>query len=242
MDWVKRAVRKVAGLLSLVLTLFIVAACGEASVSNPGGTVPVPTAFPTLSAETSRSGVPSIFAQTGTTPTTQIPSAGATAGITRFTTTIGQPETLTELSATTGLITSTNAVSTIPTMPPPTPSPLPVKTIVPTPPVTTKPVFTLTSTKQPQPSVQSGYLKGRVLAGPTCPVERADNPCPPNPVAGRSVRVRDQKQSTTLKTLVSDSSGYFTTELPAGSYMLELDTNIRPFDRNSPHPVTILAG
>src|SRR5258706_12471624 len=32
-----------------------------------------------------------------------------------------------------------------------------------------------------------GTLHGTVVAGPTCPVERAEDPCPPKPVPGREV-------------------------------------------------------
>jgi hypothetical protein len=42
----------------------------------------------------------------------------------------------------------------------------------------------ITTVAPPLP-VEGTGVRGRVTAGPTCPVERPDQPCPPNPVHGR---------------------------------------------------------
>ena len=63
-------------------------------------------------------------------------------------------------------------------------------------------------------------LTGTVTAGPTCPVERPDQPCPPVPVAGSVDALRSGGGSAGRATI--DADGRFTIELPPGSYTLRV--------------------
>lgn len=54
-------------------------------------------------------------------------------------------------------------------------------------------------------------VSGSVGAGPTCPVERPDHPCPPRPVSGAAVTADGHSTRT-------DDHGNFTLNLPAGTY------------------------
>lgn len=64
-----------------------------------------------------------------------------------------------------------------------------------------------------------GTINGTVLAGPTCPVETVENPCPDHPVAG--VKVQALKDGTVAATTVSDADGGFTMDLAPGTYLVQ---------------------
>lgn len=67
-------------------------------------------------------------------------------------------------------------------------------------------------------TVASG-VEGRVLAGPTCPVEYAYSPCPDRPVATEITVVRESSGAF-VKRGMSDSNGDFRIELPPGRYLV----------------------
>ncbi|HVB11294.1 MAG TPA: hypothetical protein VNM16_13145 [Bacillota bacterium] len=71
------------------------------------------------------------------------------------------------------------------------------------------------------PAPDSG-LAGVVLAGPTCPVQRAAEPCPDRPAA---VRLR-----AGTATFSSDAQGRFRVALPPGTYTIVND-GAQPFPR-----------
>jgi hypothetical protein len=64
-----------------------------------------------------------------------------------------------------------------------------------------------------------GTIRGTVLAGPTCPVERAESPCPDHPVGG--VRVQALQSGSVSAEAISDEDGSFRMELAAGAYLLQ---------------------
>src|SRR6266540_782491 len=64
-----------------------------------------------------------------------------------------------------------------------------------------------------------GTIRGMVLAGPTCPVERAESPCPDQPVGG--VRVQAVRGGIVSAEAISDEDGSFRMELAAGQYLLQ---------------------
>jgi hypothetical protein len=66
-----------------------------------------------------------------------------------------------------------------------------------------------------------GTLMGTVVAGPTCPVERAENPCPPKPVPNREVRI-ETTGGTLAATVTTDGQGRFTVALAPGSYVVRV--------------------
>ncbi len=63
---------------------------------------------------------------------------------------------------------------------------------------------------------------GYVTAGPTCPVERPDQPCPPRPVSA-VVEARDSGGST-VASVTSDSFGRYALGLSPGAYVLVVVT------------------
>ncbi len=75
---------------------------------------------------------------------------------------------------------------------------------------------------QPGASGQDGAngLRITVGAGPTCPVEQANNPCPPNPVAGAVIVIRDSNGNQKGE-VRSGADGMAVIDLPAGEYVLE---------------------
>ena len=80
--------------------------------------------------------------------------------------------------------------------------------------------------------LQSG-IGGRVLAGPTCPVERfpPQSQCAPRPLAA-SLRIRRVETSSASKLVHSGASGRFRVLLPPGDYIIHpLSKNGSPFPR-----------
>lgn len=63
-------------------------------------------------------------------------------------------------------------------------------------------------------SVRSG-ITGTVVAGPTCPVETPESPCPDRPVADATVIAKGRQAKRTTRTA---SDGSFRLRLPHGSY------------------------
>ena len=85
----------------------------------------------------------------------------------------------------------------------------------PTPPVgtATPPVGTAT----PPVGTAQGTLHGTVVTGPTCPVERAEDPCPPKPVPGREVKIASPA-GRVVATVTTDGQGHFQVVLAPGNY------------------------
>ena len=70
-------------------------------------------------------------------------------------------------------------------------------------------------------SSNGSQVAGTVSASPTCPVERADQPCPPRPVQTEVRAVR--ADGSVAARAGSGADGRFRLELPAGRYRLEAD-------------------
>ena len=103
------------------------------------------------------------------------------------------------------------------TLPPSTASPAPSPSAGPTKTPTVSPTST-TASPAPTTTTPSGRsgIQGSVKAGPTCPVEQQNSPCPDRPVAGADVTATSsagEEHSTT-----ADDQGNFSLELPAGAY------------------------
>jgi hypothetical protein len=79
------------------------------------------------------------------------------------------------------------------------------------------PTTTATATTAP---VDRTGVKGTVIAGPTCPVERVDQPCPPQPVEG-AVAAIDSSDRTVATTSI-DADGRYTLDLVPGCYTLQV--------------------
>jgi hypothetical protein len=76
------------------------------------------------------------------------------------------------------------------------------------------PLALVACSKTSSPSA-AGEIFGTVRAGPICPVERVDSPCPPVPWSG-TVRATGADGHTFEAT--TDGDGNYTLSLPAGSY------------------------
>jgi hypothetical protein len=82
----------------------------------------------------------------------------------------------------------------------------------------------------------SGGIEGVVTAGPTCPVETLDSPCPPTPWQG-TVRATASDGSTFEAT--TDADGRYRLALPAGSYEVAAVIEGGGPPTASPVPITI---
>ena len=94
-------------------------------------------------------------------------------------------------------------VSTPPTTVPPLPPPSP-------------------SSTRPPPAPGDSGAYGYITAGPTCPVERPDQPCPPRPVVAH-IQAQDPSGRDVGAT-DSDSGGGYLLALPPGTYTLTATT------------------
>src|SRR6266516_4747284 len=88
------------------------------------------------------------------------------------------------------------------------------------------------------PVAARGVVSGTVLAGPVCPVERADSPCPPVPVVGAPVlaRVGGHTQART----VTDDKGGFRLNLQPGMYTI-VATNVGAYASTAEASVLVRA-
>lgn len=68
-------------------------------------------------------------------------------------------------------------------------------------------------------TVAPGTLTGDVVAGPTCPVEQINNPCPPKVVAGREVKILTPG-GRVVATTTTDAQGHFSVTLAPGAYVV----------------------
>ena len=90
------------------------------------------------------------------------------------------------------------------------------------------------------PPPAPGTLQGEVLAGPTCPVEDAVNPCPPAPMAARKVFIATQEQG--VMTVMTNDQGRFSARLPSGQYHVEVELVGIEIAKDQPIPVIVEPG
>ncbi|MEO8065330.1 MAG: carboxypeptidase-like regulatory domain-containing protein [Candidatus Doudnabacteria bacterium] len=93
--------------------------------------------------------------------------------------------------------------------------------------------------------IGNGTLTGHVTIGPNCPVERVGMPCPPSPqaYAGTQIIVYKNDAKTVAASAALDSSGDYSLNLPAGSYLVTYKSSVGMFRTSpAPRPVTIKAG
>jgi Carboxypeptidase regulatory-like domain len=76
-----------------------------------------------------------------------------------------------------------------------------------------------TSTPSAGASGTQGTLAGDVVAGPTCPVERAEDPCPPKAVPNREIDILGANNAV-VATTTTDSKGHFSVALAPGTYVV----------------------
>jgi hypothetical protein len=86
-----------------------------------------------------------------------------------------------------------------------------------------------------------GTIGGSVLLAPTCPVETAESPCPPRPLAEVPVRVVDA-DGNVRASAVSGDGGAFTIDVAPGSYLLTASIEEDPARSVKPVRVQVRAG
>ena len=84
----------------------------------------------------------------------------------------------------------------------------------------------------------SAEVTGLTVAGPRCPVQSADNPCPPTPVSVH-ILVED-RNGHRVTTFQSGPDGRFDIRLPAGEYTFSTTDPAGP--RLTPRRITLVAG
>jgi hypothetical protein len=70
-------------------------------------------------------------------------------------------------------------------------------------------------------TIVPGTLTGDVVAGPTCPVEQVNNPCPPKIIADREVKILTTSGQVAA-TATTDAQGHFSVSLPPGAYVVQV--------------------
>ena len=92
-----------------------------------------------------------------------------------------------------------------------------------------------------QPAQAGTGIQGMVQAGPTCPVERINSPCPPHPLAA-TVVVRNASGAEVAR-FHSGADGRFKVDIAPGTYTvvgLNLGSSMLP--RPIPTSVTVTLG
>ncbi len=87
-----------------------------------------------------------------------------------------------------------------------------------------------------------GTLTGDVVAGPTCPVQQAETPCPPKPVPDHQVTIKTPN-GTVVATATTDAQGHFSVSVAPGDYLVEVSTGPGlGLRQTQPVQVTVVAG
>ena len=84
-------------------------------------------------------------------------------------------------------------------------------------------------------------VQGKVMVGPTCPVERADSPCPDSPAGGATVQVLDSSEAV-VASGTSASDGSFRVAVEAGSYQVKATRDSAIGRETRPVEVTVTSG
>ena len=85
-----------------------------------------------------------------------------------------------------------------------------------------------------------GTVQGRVLLGPTCPVQTEASPCPDEPLAG--VTVQAVEGDVVVATAESDAQGRFSMDLVPRTYLVQAVPEDDPARTAKPIEVTVVAG
>jgi Carboxypeptidase regulatory-like domain len=83
-------------------------------------------------------------------------------------------------------------------------------------------------------------IRGVVLAGPQCPVETAESPCPDQPVP--SVRVEILRDGETVGEATTDRDGRFTVTLDPGTYEVRAAPGQQGFMSSKPVGAVVTEG
>ena len=83
-------------------------------------------------------------------------------------------------------------------------------------------------------------IRGVVVAGPQCPVESAESPCPDEPVPNTELQVK--RSGAVVATATSDAAGVFRIEVPPGAYTVEAIADMVGMGYAKPVDVTVTEG
>ena len=80
--------------------------------------------------------------------------------------------------------------------------------------------------------------------GPVCPVEREGHPCKPTPAmyAAHPVTVYSNDRQKIIVTLTPDERGEFSTTLPVGVYLVDVEHQTIGSIRGVPATITVRSG
>ena len=96
---------------------------------------------------------------------------------------------------------------------------------------------------EPAAGEGSSGITGRVVLGPTCPVEREDTPCPDRPYDGARLRIIERGTGDVAATVTADDQGRFRLPLAPGEYVVDAEpTEGRPLPFAKPVDVTVRPG
>jgi hypothetical protein len=97
------------------------------------------------------------------------------------------------------------------------------------------------------PTPSDSGIQGAVLAGPTCPVERLNSPCPPRPLAGWTVSAEPICPPSAVCAVArpiktrTDSSGRYRLPLAPGTYTVTAAGSGQLNNSSAPKVVTVTA-
>jgi Carboxypeptidase regulatory-like domain len=83
-------------------------------------------------------------------------------------------------------------------------------------------------------------VRGVVVAGPQCPVESAESPCPDEPVPNTEIQVK--RSGEVVATATSDQGGAFKISVPPGTYTVEAVADPGGIGYAKPVDVTVTEG
>lgn len=83
-------------------------------------------------------------------------------------------------------------------------------------------------------------IRGAVVAGPRCPVETAESPCPPAPLPGIHVDVR--RGGEVVADAVTDRHGNFSVGVDPGTYEVQATPGQTGFMSSKPVTVVVRQG
>jgi hypothetical protein len=89
----------------------------------------------------------------------------------------------------------------------------------------------------------TGILQGTVTIGPICPVEQIGHPCLPTPemYASHQVLVYNSDRTKIITSLIPNSQGGFSTTLPVGNYLIDVQHQSVGFVGGVPSLVNIMS-
>jgi len=83
-------------------------------------------------------------------------------------------------------------------------------------------------------------IRGVVVAGPRCPVESAESPCPDSPAPNTEIQVK--RSGEVVATATSDDAGVFEIALQPGEYSVETVGDMGGIAYAKPVDVTVIEG